>query len=65
MKLFVEKRKSAKSGKEYSAIYCVVRGHEYMLSIDSVLIKDLLDFKPSELESLQVGKKVEILLGDK
>lgn len=60
MELFVEKRVSTKSKKEYVALFLSLNGKEYMLSVDDSLIIKLLDYKPSELINMVVGKKVVV-----
>lgn len=60
MKLFIMKKKSEKKGKEFTALYYSFKGRDIMLTYDTTTLLTLGDLKPSELDNLEVNKKIEI-----
>jgi len=61
MELFVMKKISAKTKKEYVAVWLMLHDKEYLLSIDKSLIMELLDLAPSQVIGLELDKKYVIM----
>lgn len=61
--IYIEKKVSEKTKKEYIAMYVDVRDHTYLITYEKAKILDIFDLKPSDLINLEVNYKL-ILLDD-
>lgn len=63
MKLYVEKKVSTKTNKEYTGLYLSLSPTRSLcLTLDNGVLLEVADLKPSELSALQVGKP--LVVGD-
>lgn len=59
IQLYIEKKVSSKSNKEFTALYANMGyGNDIMLSIDQAIISQFADLKISELATLEKNKKI-------
>lgn len=59
MKLFVEKKKSNKTGNDYLALFIDFDYRTAILTLDKLLISEITGMSITQLNTLQQGKRIE------
>lgn len=60
MKLYVEKKVSTKTKNEYTALYINTGSKSIPLTMDTNVLLELTDLRPSELAKLTLGQQLII-----
>ena len=57
---FITKKKSNKTGKEYTALIGIKDGKEYIISFDKMTMLRLSNLTLAEYEAIQIDEKIDV-----